>query len=70
MFHTKEVLLLGPVSHQLAHLLFLLFLDYKWVFSEWAIARGSRAYTSNGHVIRDINLNPNGFAMHCKGMHV
>jgi hypothetical protein len=45
------------------------FPDYKWVFSEWAIARGNRAHTSNGHVIRDIILNPNGFAMHCKCTH-
>lgn len=40
--------------------------DYKWVFSEWAIARGNRLYTSDGHYFRDINLNPNGFAMHCE----
>jgi len=38
--------------------------QYKFVFSEYAPIRGDSAQTSNGHVIRDIIFNPNGFALH------
>ena len=38
--------------------------QYKFVFSEWAPPYGNTAYTSDGHRIRDIILNPNGFALH------
>lgn len=37
---------------------------YRWVFSDWAPARGNGAYTSDGYRFRELILNPNGFAMH------
>jgi hypothetical protein len=38
--------------------------SYKFIFSEWAPVNGASVDTSDGHVLRDIILNPNGFATH------
>ena len=38
--------------------------QYMWQFSEWAPVNGNGDSTSDGHQLRDIILNPNGFAMH------
>lgn len=63
----KGCLRVSRLSHAQRPPIFLfVHADYKWVFSEWAIARGNNYYTSDGHYFRDINLNPNGFAMHCE----
>ena len=37
---------------------------YKWAFSEYAPRYGRTSDTNDGHRLRDIVLNPNGFALH------